>query len=396
MTAELGDWLAELGESEPVTAAEVGAALVAVLESAEPSDLAIVGEPGVWARTVIADPRETVDLHYQQQLEALQLVRRRAADAASARKAAELRLADGRRTEADASEVGELERDLAGARQREARLSQFSQRIQRDADAFRTAKETAKAIYTAAEANLRIAGALKAAGGEPDSDLAQLRADCQAAEKRLRALAAQESQPISAVREQAGPDHSTSPRTVGAPPAPPPQPELGAEPVPGLLELTADPLGSDIRILLAAEPAGTVTLLAVLEGPQAVSEHSARAVTLAGDLLTEIRDDGWPADIDEVLLADPDEFRARFFPADDGSIGRRAGLLAAMMSLSALRAGLHLTIDEVAARSGLARHRVEAIERAGLRTARVHEAVALARVLGARLELAAGPGPVAG
>jgi transcriptional regulator with XRE-family HTH domain len=67
-----------------------------------------------------------------------------------------------------------------------------------------------------------------------------------------------------------------------------------------------------------------------------------------------------------------------------------------MTSLSRLRADQHLTIDEVAARSGLARHRVEAIERDGLRAAFVYEAVALSRALGARLELPSGSGPVAG
>jgi DNA-binding XRE family transcriptional regulator len=179
-------------------------------------------------------------------------------------------------------------------------------------------------------------------------------------------------------------------------PKPPPAPQGAPEPVAGLLELRADPLGSDIRILFATEPADTITLLAVLEGPEAASEHSGQAITLAGELLTEIRDDGWPADMDEIALADSAEFLARFFPADEGGIARRAGVLAAMTSLARLRADLQLTIEEVAARSGLPRHRVAAIERDGLRTARVHEVVALARALGARLDLGGDSGPVAG
>jgi hypothetical protein len=160
--------------------------------------------------------------------------------------------------------------------------------------------------------------------------------------------------------------------------------------------LRADPLGSDIRILFAAEPAGTVTLLAVLEGRDAVIERGAQAIRLGGELLTEIRDDSWPADLDEVVLADPDEFLAQFFPADDGSIARRAEVFAAMTPLARLRADLHLTLEEVAERSALTAHRAATIERDGLRGALVHEAIALARALGARLELPAGPGPVAG
>ena len=39
MTAALGDWLTELSASEPATAAEVGARLVAVLSAAEPAGL---------------------------------------------------------------------------------------------------------------------------------------------------------------------------------------------------------------------------------------------------------------------------------------------------------------------------------------------------------------------
>jgi nucleotide-binding universal stress UspA family protein len=102
---------------------------------------------------------------------------------------------------------------------------------------------------------------------------------------------------------------------------PPPRPQPAAEPAAGLLELRADPLGSDIRILFAVEPANTVTLLAVLEDPEAVSEHGDEAIRLASDLLAEIREAGWPADVEEVTLENSGAFLARFFPpdGDDGS-----------------------------------------------------------------------------
>jgi phage shock protein A len=274
MTAELGDWLTELGESEPATAAEVATALCAIMAAADPSKLPAVG-PVPSPRP--ADPREAVDHAYEHMLEELQQVRRDVADVASSRQRTDLRLGAERAAGADAARVAELERDLATVRQIEAQLAEQSLRLQWQVDAFRAAKETAKAVYTAAVARLRIAEALDGADGEPDADLAQLRADCLAAEQRLQAMAA---------------------------------PERAS----GLLELRADASGSDIRILLAVEPADTVTLLAVLEGPEAVIEHSAEAASLASGLLTEIREDGWPADVGEVTFEDSGALLARFGP----------------------------------------------------------------------------------
>lgn len=395
MTAELGDWLAAFGESEPLPAAEVGAALLAVLASTDPSDLGIVGRPLRSAGPVDDDPQATVDDAYQQQLDQLQHIRRQVADMANARRAAALALSQQQAVGADAAVVAALAERQAAAQLQEDGLAQLCQRLQVDVDAFRTARETAKARYAAAEASLRVAEVIEEAGGEPDADLPRLRDEVRVAEERLRALRyprSVTSQVISNLSNQA--DAGQPPATE--PPKPPPPPRRRPEPVPGLLELRADSLGSDIRVLLAVEPADTVTLLAVLEGPQAVSEHGAQAVALAGDLLTEIRGDGWPADIEEVLAADQEGFLARFFPADDGSIARRASVLAAVTPLSRLRANSDLTLHEVATRSGLTVNRVAAIEREGLRTARVHEAVALARALGARLELPAGSGPITG
>jgi phage shock protein A/DNA-binding XRE family transcriptional regulator len=397
MSAELRDWLAELGESAQATAAEVGAALVAVLESAELSGLAIIDQPARSAEPVKDDPREVADYAYKQQLEQLQHARREVADAATARRAAELALHAQQVAGADPAVIATLAERQAAAQLREDAFAQNSRRLQIEVDTFRTAKETAKARYTAAEASVRIAEAIETAGGEADPDLAQRLEDLRAAEERLRALRWPRTRVHTVViRHPSHPTGAGRPTEAERPEPPPPAPPDSPKQVPGLLELRADPLGSDIRILFAEEPADAVTLLAVLEGPEAISEHGAQAIALAGDLLTEIRDQGWPTDIDEVVLADPDEFLAQFFPADDGSIARRAEVLAAMTSLGRLRAEQHLTVDEVAVRSGLPRHRVEAIERDGLRSARVHEAVALARALGARLELPGDSGPVAG
>src|SRR5215472_9797482 len=146
MTAELGDWLAELGESDPSTAAEVGAALVAVLIAAEPADLPTLGRPSALH---IGDPRETVDHAYERLLEQLQHFRRSVSKVATRRKRSSLRLDAERAAGADPARLAELERDLAADQHREEQLTLQSQRYQSEVDAFRSAKEAAKAFYTA-------------------------------------------------------------------------------------------------------------------------------------------------------------------------------------------------------------------------------------------------------
>jgi phage shock protein A len=326
MTAELGDWFTDLGGSDPATAAAVAGALVAVLESADPAGLAAVSSP---ATRPSPDPRESADHAYQQLLESLQRIRRRVADVATTRKRLSVRLDERRGAGAGAAEIAELEHELVAAWQGEEVLTEQSQRLQYQVDAFRTAKETAKALYTAAEAQLRIAEAMEAAGGEPVADLAQLTTALMAAQEKLEQVSSQGQATVRPLRqqgEQAG--HERREHPVGEPmstpqPPQPPQPprqarRLAAEPAPGLLELQADPLGSEIAILFAVEPADTVTLLAVLEDAEAAGEHGEEAIGLASDLLTEIRDEGWPADIDAVMFRDSGEFLARFFPAHSG------------------------------------------------------------------------------
>ena len=107
----------------------------------------------------------------------------------------------------------------------------------------------------------------------------------------------------------------------------------------GLLELRADPLGRDVRLLLAVEPAGTITLLAVLDGADAVAEYRTQAIELAGDLLADVRGGYWPPEEARraadraVMFADPASFLARFFPADSGVIRERAAGVATARSL---------------------------------------------------------------
>ncbi len=156
--------------------------------------------PGVWQRTKnifqakankvldrAEDPRETLDLSYEKQLDSLQKVRRSVADVATARKRIELQAsqlqkqADKLQDQAKAAisignedlarealsrraAVGEQLSDLKTQHeqvaQQEESLIATSQRLQTQIEQFRTKKETLKASYTAAEAQTKIGEAV--------------------------------------------------------------------------------------------------------------------------------------------------------------------------------------------------------------------------------------------
>ena len=376
MSAELGDWLAELCTSEPARAAEVGAAVTAIMHAAMPASVALVSAPEPM------DPREEVDYLYQTVLEALQHVRRTTAEVATTRVGAERLLAElDADPQPDPAVQAWLRQRRDKAQRQEAAVTKRSQRLQAEVDRFRTAKETAKAMYTAAEASLRIEDAVatvKAFAGADEPG--QLDQALEAAEAHLQAVATEAYQTLRAVMNEAGPQAghlSTGP--VGR--------------VAGLLELRADPLGRDVRLLFALEPADTVTMIAVLDGRDAITEHRAQAIRLAGDLLTDIRAGDWPPDDaddpadTEVTFADASTFLGRFFPLDVGAVEARAAELAAARSAAGLRGDT--TLADLARRSGLSEQRLREIEDGGLRDAEVREAVGYVRGLGGRLTLTA-------
>jgi phage shock protein A len=156
--------------------------------------------PGVWQRTKnifqakankvldrAEDPRETLDLSYEKQLDSLQKVRRSVADVATARKRIELQAgqlqkqADKLQEQAKSAltignedlarealsrraAIGEQLTDLKAQHeqvaQQEESLIATSQRLQAQIEQFRTKKETLKASYTAAEAQTKIGEAV--------------------------------------------------------------------------------------------------------------------------------------------------------------------------------------------------------------------------------------------
>jgi phage shock protein A len=133
------------------------------------------------------DPRETLDLSYEKQLESLTKVRRSVADVATARKRIELQAAqlqkqaDKLQEQAKAAlsqgneplarealsrraalgeQLSDLETQHQQVHEQEVRLIETSQRLQAQVEQFRTRKETLKASYTAAQAQTQVGEAV--------------------------------------------------------------------------------------------------------------------------------------------------------------------------------------------------------------------------------------------
>lgn len=135
----------------------------------------------------VEDPRDTLDLSYEKQLEQLQKVRRGVADVATARKRVELQAqqlqkqADKLQGQAKAAlqqgnedlarealsrraalgeQLAELKTQHEQIVEQEQKLVQTSQELQARVERFRTQKETLKASYTAAEAQTKVTEAV--------------------------------------------------------------------------------------------------------------------------------------------------------------------------------------------------------------------------------------------
>ena len=131
----------------------------------------------------VEDPRDTLDLSYEKQLENLQKIRRSVAEVGTARKRIEMqasqleqqstklqdqaRQALGQNREdlarealsrraAIGAELVDLHTQQEQISDQEQKLIQTAQRLQSQVATFRTRKETMKATYTAAEAQARI------------------------------------------------------------------------------------------------------------------------------------------------------------------------------------------------------------------------------------------------
>ncbi len=396
MPAQIGDWLADMRESEPEVAAEVGAAVTALIQAAQPRILAMVTDPDDPDR---GNPQEILDRTYQDLLSRLQLLRRKAADATTTRRNAEKQLAGERaRAGDDDDTVAALTQLRDRAHARERALKAGSERLQRYVDAFGAHTEVVRALYAAADAGLRIEQAADS-GVEWADGLGSSHGELSAAASdRTRRLLVQARRLREDIRACLRADYGAASRDPEAEREEQPA-ESGAD-LPEVLELRADPLGAEIRIFFAIEPIGTATLLTALEGTAAIRQNRDTAIELAGELYAEIRADR-EADASQVDTTDAEdaggwlqfasaaEFLAEYFPAAQASVSARADALATASSLGGLRRERGLSLADLAGTSGLSEKWLGSTENGDLRTTSLHEVAAYVRALGGRLELAA-------
>ena len=166
------------------------------------------------------DPRQTLDLSYEQQLDNLTKVRRAVADVATARKRLEIQadqlkaqgdklsdqakaaLQQGNeslarealtRREAIVAQLQDLDTQHAQIVDQEDKLTATSQRLQAEVEAFSTRKETLKASYTAAQAQSKISESVTGISGSmTDAGAALQRAQDKVTEMQARSSALDE------------------------------------------------------------------------------------------------------------------------------------------------------------------------------------------------------------
>jgi phage shock protein A len=381
MSGEIHDWLADLHHTDPAAALLVGQALAALMtEGASLGPPLVVPVAETWPEDLAA----ALDASYQHRLDRLQVVRKRAAEAAwlvrdiqeqiDELESARARLEDRRRRALEAGRGDEAEqagrqrtaaeRDITQARQllpwlteTETWLRTRLQRLQRRTDEFRVRKELLKATYVTARAELQMAEEIPAAS-DPGA----------------AAEAADRLQDVTAEIRQ----------------------ELGRQPLPdGLLELRpaapAAPADSEIRLIFGLEPPGTALLIAVLEGREAARDQYRDAVLLSADVLLEARA-GQAPEASAHAYDDTRSLAEDFFPGQAAEVDDGAAAVAARnraRTVAGERTRLGLTQTEVARRMGVPADQVAAIERAELGTTDVRTLVSYVEALGGRLTLTA-------
>ncbi len=407
MSGEIRDWLVGLPRDDPPAAMQVGPALLALMTEGARLGPPLVVSLARAARP--ADPREALDLAYQERLEGLHAVRRAGADAATLARDIEAEIASleaARPGEAGQSQLAELRRLLPGVAEAERQLIGQSQRRQARVDAFRKRKEVLKARYTAALAECEIGAAMRAAAqagvadpegesaagpGGPGGPAAGRLAEITGAIERELGPGASaddllELRPAlpaaSAQRAASAPPSAPGLRAASDPPA---APGLPAAPGP------AAPAGNDIRVIFAVEPAGTALLIAVIEGSDAVRDRRREAVTASADLLRSVRA-GQAPEAAACGYDDAQAFGRELFGGQAALVEAAAAALLARArarTLAEQRARLGLSRDQVAERMGVPPERVAAIERAEPGAADVPALAGYVEALGGRLDILA-------
>jgi len=322
MSGEVHDWLADLRGRDPSAAMGVARALTELMnEGASRGDPLAPFPPGSERP---ADQRGALDSSYQERVEQLEVARRGGAAADSLIRdlqdqLAELTSAQARLEELDhqaadagrpqdaaraASQLVAVQQQLAEVRQllpgvleARQRLGEAAERMQARVDSFRARKEGLKARYAAARGSLMAREAMAGLAGD-DIEHQQVSG----------------SEAVGAARAKLADVTAEVAR------------ELGQQPWPeGLLELHAPAGDSDIRILFAVEPPGTVQLIAVLDGLEPASGPYFEAVMRSAAKLQRMSA-GQAPEAAEHSYTDPQSFLEEFCPgkaydasADDSS-----------------------------------------------------------------------------
>ena len=180
----------------------------------------------------VEDPRETLDLSYEKQLEQLQQIKKSVADVATARKRIEIQaqqlqasaaklqdqakqaVAQNRedlarealtRRSAIATQLDGLKAEHDKLAQQEETLIRTTQQLEARVQAFRTQKETLKASYTAAQAQTKIGEAVSGISESmSDTGLAMQRAQDKIEQMQARAGAVDELLQSGALTDLSG------------------------------------------------------------------------------------------------------------------------------------------------------------------------------------------------
>jgi len=379
MSGEIHDWLADLHDSDPAAALLTGQALAALIgEGASLGPPLVVPAAAAWPEDLVA----ALDGSYQDRLERLQVMRRRAAEAAwlvrdmkdqiDVLESVQARLDDRRRRALEAGreeEAAKAAGRLAAAQQEAAQargmlpwiteaerwLDTRLRRVERRTASFRTRKELLKATYTAARTELQVNEEM---------------ANPSAAEHQATTEAMARLRDVTAEIER----------------------ELGRQPLPeGLLELRPGAPDGEIRLIFAVEPPGTALLIAVLEGREAARDQYRDAVTLSADVLLEARA-GQAPEASAHGYDDTRSFVEEFFPGQAAEIEPGAAALVARNrahTLAEQRTRFGLTQIELAERMGVPAEQVAAIERAEPGATDVRTLAGYVEALGGRLEIIA-------
>ncbi len=376
MSDEMHDWLADLRDSDPARGRLVGEALTALM-----SEGTTLGPPLVIPLAYTAWPRhlaEALDQAYQRGLEWTQAARIRVAQAAAV--AQRLRGQIAALESLPAGEQAEAGDQLAGRRRRldevtrtEKKLTEESQGRQRKLEAFRTRKEILNATFTATQAEVAVPEAFAAVPDGNDGESHQEERD--AAAGKLREIEQEIERELQAAPWAEG--HGD------------------LRPQPGLMALQPGaPDSDDLRIIFAVEPPGTVLLLALLDGRDALRDHYDEAVSLSSEVLRHVRDGRAPEAV-AYGYDDVPSFLDGFFAGEAIEVEAGAAALTAgnrARKLAGLRDRLGLSQAEVAERMGVRPARVAAIERAERGATEVRTLAGYVEALGGRLEVIADVG----